>query len=84
MEFAFLPNSKPDFLRKIVIFFGTYSLEIYLVHEAIFKAVAALDIAAGLKLLLAYGVSALLALVLHYVAVWVLRAIRALASLRCA
>ena len=74
----------PDFIRKIVIFFGTYSLEIYLVHEAIFKAVAALDIAAGLKLLLAYGVSAILALVLHYVAVWVLRAVRALASLRCA
>ena len=80
----FFDKVTPDFIRKIVIFFGTYSLEIYLVHEAIFKAVAALDIAAGLKLLLAYGVSALLALVLHYVAVWVLRAIRALASHRCA
>lgn len=74
----------PEFLRKIVIFFGTYSLELYLVHEAIFKAVAALDIAAGLKFLLAYGVSAILALVLHFVVVLVLRALHALSSLRCA
>lgn len=66
----------PEILRRLVEFFGIYSLEIYLVHEAVFREVAALTMPVYLKFLLGYGASVVLALLLHDAADWIMRGLR--------
>ena len=50
----------------VITFIGSCTLEIYLVHEAIFKKVSVLPYNGITKFLLAYGLSAVAAIVLHY------------------
>ena len=55
-------------VRRCVEFFGMYSLEIYLVHEAIFREIIALHIPSSMKFLTGYGISIILAVLLHFLA----------------
>lgn len=52
-------------MESILVFLGTYSLELYLVHEAIFKYVAKIAGAPEIKFLSAYGASVVLAIALN-------------------
>ena len=50
----------------VITFIGSCTLELYLVHEAIFKKVSVLPYNGITKFLLAYGLSGVAAVVLHY------------------
>lgn len=52
-------------IESILSFLGIYSLELYLVHEAIFKYVAKTAGAPEIKFLSAYGASVVLAIALN-------------------
>lgn len=75
-------NFIPGVIRKSVEFFGVYSLEIYLVHEAVFNTVGNSHMRASARFIVAYGGSVLLALLLHFVAKNLLKWIKKAAILR--
>ena len=54
--------------NRIWAFIGAYSLELYLVHEAIFKKVSELDISPGIRFISAYGLAYFCAILLKFVA----------------
>ena len=54
--------------NRIWAFIGACSLELYLVHEAIFKKVSELDISPGIRFIPAYGLAFFCAILLKYVA----------------
>lgn len=60
-----LSQYTPRFIRKGIEFFGIYSLEIYLVHEAIFAHIARYPYPACLKFAIGYSLSIIAALLLH-------------------
>jgi peptidoglycan/LPS O-acetylase OafA/YrhL len=72
----------PGFLKKSVEFFGVYSLEIYLVHEAVFKIVRTLPMRASMRFVVAYVGSVLLALLLHFVVKMLVNLVKKTAILR--
>lgn len=52
---------------RVLAFIGSHTLELYLVHEAIFRKVSVLPYAASLKFLISYGLAVIAALALHRV-----------------
>ena len=57
----------PIFFKQIFNFIGTISLELYLVHEAIFSTISGLPYSGILKFTMAYTFSLIAAVAIHYI-----------------
>lgn len=63
----FIYSKAPNIILNIAIFLGTYSLELYLIHEAIFREISLLQLSNYSKFILAYSFSIILAILLHII-----------------